>query len=413
LAEITFVKKGQKVALTGVERLTIGLGWETPPGAVSYDLDACAFMNGSGGKVLSDEHFVFFNNLSSPDGTVVHAGDSLTGDGGGDDEQIHVNLVGMSPDVQEIVVVVSIYLGRARGQKFGDLDNAYMRLVGGDGEEILRFPLTGDDVSDETSLIFGRLYRHNGSWKFDPVAQGRKDGFSALVSQFGVDVDADPNDVEGVVVAAPDLSPPVPAVSLVKGMVNLKKGEVAHASATPGQPIEISLYWDNPYKDLGLIFLVRYRGGRSEVLDWRQLRSHYVSSMVHHGDRKAGGADVREYVTAMFSPSDGIESMAVVAYSELSNGVGSFYSMGARAVIKTSETTINVPLNKKNPVAYHVVIAQVTFSADGRSFEVRPVSRYSQYGSERRPELLAGGRIKMNSGEVVFKGHGGGGYNWW
>src|ERR671917_2423988 len=108
------LSKGGNVSLTkaapGLTAVNVGLGWDvrTTTGA-DFDLDASALICGAGGKVLSDQHFVFFNNLKSPDGTVEHTGDNLTGEGEGDDESINVDLQAMSPQVDKIVFPVSIH----------------------------------------------------------------------------------------------------------------------------------------------------------------------------------------------------------------------------------------------------------------------------------------------------------------
>src|ERR1700709_2062414 len=152
--------KGGNVSLTkaapGLTAVTVGLGWDarTTDGQ-DFDLDASAIACGSNGKVLSDRHFVFFNNLTSPDGAVEHTGDNLTGEGEGDDEQVKVNLVGVPPEVDKVVVTVSIYDAEARQQSFGQVRNAFIRVVNqADDREITRYDLT-EDASTETAMIFG------------------------------------------------------------------------------------------------------------------------------------------------------------------------------------------------------------------------------------------------------------------
>ena len=159
--------KGGNVSLTkeapGLTSVLVGLGWDvrTTTGA-DYDLDASAIMLNANGKVISDQHFVFFNNLTSPDGTVEHTGDNLTGEGEGDDEIIKVNLSAMSLDVERIVFPVSIYDADARRQSFGQVANAYIRVVNADNDaELARFDLT-EDASTETAMVFGELYRTGG-----------------------------------------------------------------------------------------------------------------------------------------------------------------------------------------------------------------------------------------------------------
>ncbi len=189
---VTLVKGGN-VSLSkeapGLTNILVGLGWDvrTTTGA-DYDLDASAIMLGDSGKVLSDGHFVFFNNLTSPDGTVEHTGDNLTGEGEGDDELIKINLQGMAPNVTKIVFPVSIYDADARSQNFGQVQNAYIRIVNeSDNAELARYDLS-EDYSTETALVFGELYRSGAEWKFRAVGQGYASGLAGIAKDFGVNV---------------------------------------------------------------------------------------------------------------------------------------------------------------------------------------------------------------------------------
>jgi tellurium resistance protein TerD len=188
------LSKGGNVSLSkeapGLTAVVIGLGWQarTSSGA-DFDLDASALMLGADGKVLSDEHFVFFNNLTSPDGSVEHSGDDLTGGSGQtDDEQIKVNLLTVPVEVQTIVIAVSIYDADNRQQSFGQVRTAFIRVVNQtDDREITRYDLT-EDASTETAMIFGELYRRDAEWKFRAVGQGYSDGLRGIVRNFGVNV---------------------------------------------------------------------------------------------------------------------------------------------------------------------------------------------------------------------------------
>ncbi|MEV0265669.1 TerD family protein [Streptomyces sp. NPDC050617] len=187
------LSKGGNVSLSkeapGLTAVIVGLGWDvrTTTGA-DYDLDASALLCGAGGKVLSDQHFVFFNNLASPDGSVQHSGDNLTGGGDGDDEQIKIDLSAVPADVEKVVFPVSIYEADERNQSFGQVRNAFMRVVNqADGKEIARYDLT-EDASTETAMVFGEVYRHGGEWKFRAIGQGYASGLAGIASDFGVNV---------------------------------------------------------------------------------------------------------------------------------------------------------------------------------------------------------------------------------
>jgi tellurium resistance protein TerD len=187
------LSKGGNVSLTkeapGLTAALIGLGWDarTTSGA-GFDLDASALLVDAAGKVLSDEHFVFFNNLTSPDGSVEHTGDNLTGEGDGDDESIKVDLARVPNGVDKIVFTVSIYEAESRMQSFGQVRNAYIRVVNqADGVEVARYDLS-EDASTETAMIFGEVYRHGGDWKFRAVGQGYQSGLAGIARDFGVSV---------------------------------------------------------------------------------------------------------------------------------------------------------------------------------------------------------------------------------
>jgi tellurium resistance protein TerD len=185
--------KGGNVSLTkeapGLTDVIVGLGWDvrTTTGT-EFDLDASAIVLNAEGKAVSDKHFVFFNNLTTPDGTVEHTGDNLTGEGEGDDEQVKVNLAGLPAEVDKVVFPVSIYDADTRSQSFGQVRNAFIRLVNSAaGPQIARYDLT-EDASTETAMVFGELYRAGGDWKFRAVGQGYASGLAGIASDFGVSV---------------------------------------------------------------------------------------------------------------------------------------------------------------------------------------------------------------------------------
>ena len=186
--------KGGNVSLTKeaggtLSAVTVGLGWDarTTDGA-AFDLDASALLVKPDGKVLSDRHFVFYGNKSSPENAVVHSGDNLTGEGAGDDEQIKVTLGAVPGDVDKIVFPVSVYEADKNGQNFGQVRNAFIRVVNdADGSELARYDLS-EDASTETAMVFGELYRNGADWKFRAVGQGYSAGLRGIAQDYGVNV---------------------------------------------------------------------------------------------------------------------------------------------------------------------------------------------------------------------------------
>ncbi|MEH3107654.1 MAG: TerD family protein [Sphingomonas fennica] len=187
------LSKGGNVSLSkeepGLARILIGLGWDTrSTDGAAFDLDAAAFLLAAGDRVRSDGDFIFYNNLRSADGAVVHQGDNRTGEGDGDDEAVTVDLTTLSADIQKIAVTVTIHEGEARRQTFGMVANAFIRIVNdATGREIARYDLS-EDASTETAMIFGEVYRHGAEWKFRAVGQGYKGGLAPLARNYGVNV---------------------------------------------------------------------------------------------------------------------------------------------------------------------------------------------------------------------------------
>ncbi|MBL7492952.1 TerD family protein [Frankia sp. AgB1.9] len=187
------LSKGGNVSLSkeapGLTSIMVGLGWDarTTTGS-DFDLDASAIACRADGRVVSDQYFVFFNNLKSPDGAIEHQGDNLTGAGEGDDEQVKVNLATLPAEIDKIVFPVSIYDAESRQQSFGQVRNAFIRIaneVG--GAEIARYDLS-EDASTETAMIFGEVYRHGADWKFRAVGQGYATGLRGIAQDYGVNV---------------------------------------------------------------------------------------------------------------------------------------------------------------------------------------------------------------------------------
>jgi tellurium resistance protein TerD len=187
------LQKGGNVNLSkeapGLSKLTIGLGWDVrATDGAAFDIDSSAFLLKADGKVRADQDFIFYNNLKSSDGSVLHSGDNRTGAGDGDDETVNVDLSKVPADVDRIAICVTIHDADARRQNFGQVQKAFVRCVNAaGGTEIARFDLS-EDGSTETALVFGEVYRNGADWKFKAVGQGYKGGLGALASSFGVSV---------------------------------------------------------------------------------------------------------------------------------------------------------------------------------------------------------------------------------
>ena len=188
------LQKGQKVDLTktnpGLTKICIGLGWDVNKydGGSAFYLDTAAFLLGENGKVREQGDFVFYGNLNHSSGAVTHLGDNLTGEGEGDDEQIMIDLSKVPADVQRIAFTATIYDPEVRKQNFGQVSNAYIRVVdSANNTELIRYDL-GEDFSIETAVVVGELYRNGSEWKFNAIGSGFQGGLAALCGNYGIDV---------------------------------------------------------------------------------------------------------------------------------------------------------------------------------------------------------------------------------
>ncbi len=185
------LSKGGNLSLSKTDptltKLLIGLGWdERATSGQDFDLDASAFLLTALGKVRGDHDFIFYNQLKSADGSVEHTGDNRTGLGDGDDEVIKVDLTRIAPEIDKIAITVTIHDAALRGQNFGQVSNAFIRVVNEQtGAEVVRFDLA-EDYSIETAMVFGEVYRYNGEWKFRAVGQGYGGGLAAMCAQYGI-----------------------------------------------------------------------------------------------------------------------------------------------------------------------------------------------------------------------------------
>ena len=187
------LSKGGNVSLTkaapNLTAVAVGLGWDVRSTTGSdFDLDASAIATGESKKVLSDQHFVFFNTLRSPEGSIEHTCDNTTGEGDRDDEVINVDLAATPPTITNIFFPVSIYEADTRAQSFGQVRNAYIRVVDrSNGNELARYDLS-EDASTETAMVFGELYRNGAEWKFRAIGQGYASGLGGIARDYGVNV---------------------------------------------------------------------------------------------------------------------------------------------------------------------------------------------------------------------------------
>lgn len=187
------LSKGGNLSLSktdpSLNQVLIGLGWDTrATDGADFDLDASAFLLGANDRVRGETDFIFYNQTRSPEGSVEHMGDNRTGEGDGDDETVKIDLAKVPAEIQKIAITVTIHDAISRKQNFGQVQNAFIRVVNDQTQvELVRFDLN-EDYSTETAMIFGELYRHNNEWKFRAVGQGYNGGLSAMCQQYGINI---------------------------------------------------------------------------------------------------------------------------------------------------------------------------------------------------------------------------------
>ena len=185
------LNKGGKIDLTksnpSLRYVGVGLGWDINESVQSnhdFDLDASVFMLGANRKIPNEQFFVFYNNLKSPDGSIEHFGDNRTGEGGGDDETIEIDLKKVSPEIEEILFVVTIHDSQTRNQNFRQVKNSYIRLYDAATEkEVMKYNLN-EAFSQETAIEFGRLYKRNRQWQFQAIGCGYTNGLQGFVDRY-------------------------------------------------------------------------------------------------------------------------------------------------------------------------------------------------------------------------------------
>ncbi len=192
------LKKGQRISLKkeapGLTKVMCGLGWDVSESkglfgifkGSDFDLDASVLCLTNKDKLKSKSDVVYYGNLSHSSGSITHLGDNLTGEGDGDDEQILVDLTAVPDEILKLVFVVNIYKARQRQQNFGQVKNAFVRLVNlSDNKEIARYSLFGEEYEGKTGMILAEVYRDQGEWKMEAVGKGvMVNGLQEMTNQY-------------------------------------------------------------------------------------------------------------------------------------------------------------------------------------------------------------------------------------
>ncbi|MGC5326530.1 TerD family protein [Brevibacillus sp. SYSU BS000544] len=383
------LQKGQKVAVTnnGSAKLKVCLGWSSLPAGA--DIDGAAFLLDETGKCRNDEDFIFYGNPTSVGSAIMHAKGTETGN----QEVLSLDTSKLPSYVKRIAFSLTIHEGEKFDHVFGGVKDPIVQISNLDTNQvILTFPM-GEGLTKETAIVAGELYVHNGEWKFNAIGSGFHGGLAALCKNFGIEV------IEAE--EAPPLPKPEPAPVPKQPPVNLSKVELKKretVSIKKSERVTAKLEWESK-KDLDLYCFYVTKDGKEGKVYYKNLGKPNVSPFITlDGDSKKAGCE-----TIVIHKPDELKFVLFSAYSAVSNGIGSFKSMKARAVVDNHEgQTVIARLLEENRYAYWVAIAHIDFS-DMNKMKVSHVESYSKSGSENSPKLYSDGSFKMDKGPVEFK----------
>ncbi|MDP4551073.1 TerD domain-containing protein [Alkalihalobacillus macyae] len=384
------VSRGQKVPITkgrNVSELVVTLEWQNNNQPI--EIDAAAFLLNEENRCNGDESFLFYGQPVSVDQSVkqVKQGNNLN--------ETHLSLRKMSPDTQKVAFTLTIHEGEEKGQNFGQVSSLSLRIADkATGENLVTFAF-GEELTKETAIVVGELYVHNGDWKFSAVGSGFFGGLAALCENFGIEVESNETKKEDLesMVGAPVAATQEAVVPLT---VTLKKKEAI--SIRKSEKIVASLEWKSK-KDLDLYcFYVLKDGTEGKVYYRTPGHANKQPYITLDGDAKGAGKET----VIVHKPSE-LKYVLFSAYSAVSNGIGSFKSMKAKAVVDNQMgQNVTSPLFEKNIFAYWVAIAKIDFT-DAQDMSVSHVEKYSKSGTERSPLLYQDGSFEMNVGPIEFK----------
>ncbi|PLS16772.1 tellurium resistance protein [Bacillus sp. M6-12] len=389
--------KGQKSDITklnpNIRTIRIELDWRSTD---DIELDASAFLIGLNGKVKDDSDFVFYGQPSSSCKSVTKINTGLS-----TKQNFQVSLHKIPAEVQKIVFSLTIYKSNESFRQISDIN---IRVIHEQtNQELLCFPVP-ISFTEETAIVVGEVYRNSGHWKFNSVGAGYFGGLAALCKSYGVDVEEpqqtsiQPQQTHQAT-QKPESNEPSgnPAVSIVNiSKIELKKKQSVNIKKS--QRITATLEWETA-KDLDLYCFYVLKNGQSGKVYYRDLGSSNHSPFIRlDGDSQEFGKETIEIYK-----TDELAYVLFAAYSAVSNGVGSFYSMRAKAVVDNHMGNVVIaPLLEYNDRAYWVALAHIDFT-DGQAMKVSHVERYSRDNSEASPMLYNDGSFRMDVGPIEFK----------
>ncbi|MGH1328361.1 TerD family protein [Bacillus pretiosus] len=385
--------RGQKIDVTknhpGIRGVLVDLTWDAP---MNMDVDASAFLVGFNGKITKEEDFVFYGQPYSSCRSVQLDQNETNGN----KQRFSIDFTHIKDDVQKIVFSITIHNAEEKKQALRDVSHIQLKISNAQsGLEIIHFPIT-HSFTDESAIIVGELYRHGGGWKFNPIGAGYFGGLAALCKNFGIEIADDEKQtappVEKKIVPTP---PPVQkTINVVK--VELKKKQSINIQKS--KMVTATLEWETN-KDLDLYCFYVTTNGEIGKIYYKNLGSSKVSPyIVLDGDSQEPGKE-----TIRIYRPEALKYVLFAAYSAVGNGVGSFYSMKAKAVVDNHMgRVVTAPLLEINDHAYWVCIAHIDFT-NSNELKISHVESYSKDHSEASPLLYENGKFRMDVGPIEFK----------
>ncbi|MEC0231771.1 TerD family protein [Paenibacillus alba] len=377
------ITKGQKIDVTkgrNLPGIAIGLDWQSDDPAI--DINASAFLLDANGVCTRDEDMVFYNQPISRNESVIHSENVY-----GYRETIQMVHSVVPKDVAKVAITLTIHDGENNGQSFAKVRDSVCKLYNPqDGNEIARFHF-GQDLTNETAIVVGEIYLHNGEWKFNAVGSGFIGGLTALVRNFGLHVSEEVTQE----VAAAAVQEPIKQFN-----VELKKKE--SISIQKSTKVTATLEWQTE-NDLDLYCFYITKNSVEGKVYYNELGSASKMPYIQlDGDAKGNGKE-----TIVIHRPEELNYVLFAAYSALSNGTGSFKSMNVRAVVDNHlGQAVATPLHEKNDFAYWVAIAHIDFT-DTLQMKVSHVEKYSNDHMEESPLLYPDGSFQMDVGPIEFK----------
>ncbi|MBJ8117255.1 MULTISPECIES: TerD family protein [Bacillus] len=385
--------RGQKIDVTKnhpeMKGLLVDLTWNEP---MNMDVDASAFLVGFNGKITKEEDFVFYGQPYSSCRS-VQLNQNITN---GSKQRFSIDFTHIKDEVQKIVFSITIHNAEEKKQALRDVSHIQLKISNAQsGLEIIQFPIT-HPFTDESAIIVGELYRHGGGWKFNPIGAGYFGGLAALCTNFGIEIAEDEKQiapsVEKKIIPTP---PPVQkTINAVK--VELKKKQSINIQKS--KMVTATLEWETN-KDLDLYCFYVTTNGEIGKVYYKNLGSSKVAPyIVLDGDSQEPGKE-----TIRIYRPEALKYILFAAYSAVGNGIGSFYSMKAKAVVDNHMgSVVTAPLLEINDHAYWVCIAHIDFT-NSNEMKISHVESYSKDHSEASPLLYENGKFRMDVGPIEFK----------